>query len=84
MLAAFALLFVLGVQVQEAGHTHGADDAIGQCVFCKSSPGTAAVSLRPPLPPVETGPAPVVPDPQTPVLSWDGFPLQARGPPEHS
>lgn len=83
-LAAVALLFVLGLQLQEAGHSHGADDAFAQCMLCKSGPGTAAVSLQAPLVSLEAGSTPSSTAAIAPVLSGAGLSYQARGPPDYS
>jgi hypothetical protein len=83
-LAAFALLFVLGLQLQEASHSHGVEDGVAQCVLCKSGPGAAAVGFRAPLLPLEAGPEPPPPATVTQALTGQGLPFQARGPPDNS
>jgi hypothetical protein len=84
VLAAVALLFVLGLQVQEASHSHAPDDAVAQCVLCKSGPGAAAVNLGGPLPPFEARPGRPAPASVTPALTAEKFPFDARGPPADS
>ena len=37
VLALAVLLFVIGLQVQEAGHSHSLDDRAAQCMLCKQS-----------------------------------------------
>jgi len=83
-LAVVALLFVLGLQVQEASHSHTGEDAVAQCVLCKSGSGAAAVSLGSPVLPFEAGRELPPPAPGTPALSGERSPFGARGPPDNS
>lgn len=51
-LVVFALLLVIGLQAQEAGHAHSFDDNIALCLLCEHSPEAA--------PPVTLAASPVL------------------------
>ncbi|TGD75787.1 hypothetical protein E4634_02650 [Mangrovimicrobium sediminis] len=46
LLALVALLSVTALQVEEAGHWHQPGDGFAECLLCKSSAGTALLSLQ--------------------------------------
>ena len=81
VLAAVALLFVLGLQVQEASHSHAPDDAVAQCVLCKSGPGAAAVNFGSSVLPFEARPGRPPPAFVTSAFTAEKIPIDARGPP---
>ncbi len=83
ILAVVALLCVSGVQILEAGHAHGVNDPVAECLLCKTSPPAPLASSVPALlafflllflPALRLAPQ----------LQRSYCPRQARGPPLHS
>jgi hypothetical protein len=83
ILAVVALLCVSGLQILEAGHAHGSNDPVAECLLCKISPPAPLASNTPALLAfflLLLLPALCLP----PQLQHSYCPRQTRGPPLHS
>lgn len=83
ILVVAALLCVSGMQILEAGHAHGGNDPVSECLLCKTSPPAPLTSSAPALlafflllllPALQVAPQ----------VQRSYCPRQTRGPPLHS
>ena len=80
LLAVVALLLVIGLQAQEAGHAHSSDDNVALCLLCQNSPdATPPVNLAVPPATAVVAVAPVIGLQQTRHAALSHH--LARGPP---
>ena len=83
VLALAVLLFVIGLQVQEAGHSHSLDDLAAQCMLCKHS-ADDALPVGAQLMRVAAMAAPRFISHHIQPKRTVRSPVQARGPPTNS
>ncbi len=79
-LALVALLCVAALQVEEASHWHKPGESVTHCLVCKSSAGTALVSLEYTVHPVSAA-TPERSAPASAVAIRRDTAYQPRGPP---